>query len=367
MKKISIVLGLIASAVVAWAGNPDRQGEAGAYELLLNPWARSAGLHGLCAANVSGIDAMRINPAGLGAMTSDMRVAVGHSQYLVGTSMSMNALGFAKKFGKKSTLGVEIMNLDFGNIPVTTNDRPEGTGITFSPLFLNLGLTYCYAFEEKIYTAITARFISEQLPYASAAGVAFDAGIQYHTGANKEIKIGIALRNIGTKMNFGGDGLSQTVSNPNANSGTDLITLDRRSQGFELPTQMLISTSYDFFFGNAVASSSDAADNVKLKPSIKEHRLTALGSFIANSFSNDQYGIGAEYGYKEMFMARVGYKYENSGNSDFPSTLDAGLSAGATIQVPLNMRKTKYFGFDYSYRTSAVWSGTHNISLRIDL
>lgn len=23
------------------AGNPDRQGEAGAYELLLNPWARS--------------------------------------------------------------------------------------------------------------------------------------------------------------------------------------------------------------------------------------------------------------------------------------------------------------------------------------
>ena len=49
MKKIIyIILTLgffLGTYQVGQAGNPDRQGEAGAYELLMNPWARSAGLH----------------------------------------------------------------------------------------------------------------------------------------------------------------------------------------------------------------------------------------------------------------------------------------------------------------------------------
>ena len=40
----SILLCILFVASVS-AGNPDRQGEAGAYELLMNPWARSSGLN----------------------------------------------------------------------------------------------------------------------------------------------------------------------------------------------------------------------------------------------------------------------------------------------------------------------------------
>ena len=47
------------------AGNPDRQGEAGANELLFNPWARSAGLHSMNTASIMGVEAMRLNIAGL--------------------------------------------------------------------------------------------------------------------------------------------------------------------------------------------------------------------------------------------------------------------------------------------------------------
>ena len=47
----------------AFAGNPDRQGEAGAYELLMNPWARSAGLHSMGTSFVNGVEAMRLNVA----------------------------------------------------------------------------------------------------------------------------------------------------------------------------------------------------------------------------------------------------------------------------------------------------------------
>jgi hypothetical protein len=50
--KMSALALFIAGSV--FAGNRDRSGQAGAGELLLNPWARSSGLFGLNAANVSG-------------------------------------------------------------------------------------------------------------------------------------------------------------------------------------------------------------------------------------------------------------------------------------------------------------------------
>jgi len=49
----------------AQAGNPDRAGEAGAYELLINGWARSAGQMGMNTASITGLEAMRFNVGGL--------------------------------------------------------------------------------------------------------------------------------------------------------------------------------------------------------------------------------------------------------------------------------------------------------------
>ena len=59
------IIGLLLLLNNAFAGNPDRQGEAGAYELLMNPWARSAGLHTLTTANIMGVEALQLNVAGL--------------------------------------------------------------------------------------------------------------------------------------------------------------------------------------------------------------------------------------------------------------------------------------------------------------
>ena len=64
-KFYSIFTLVILSAYVAYGGNPDRQGQAGASELLMNPWARSSGLHSMSTSSVTGVEAMRINIAGL--------------------------------------------------------------------------------------------------------------------------------------------------------------------------------------------------------------------------------------------------------------------------------------------------------------
>ncbi len=48
------------------AGNKDRSGQAGASELLINPWARSAGWGSVNIAGVRGLESMYVNIAGLG-------------------------------------------------------------------------------------------------------------------------------------------------------------------------------------------------------------------------------------------------------------------------------------------------------------
>ena len=49
----------------SFAGNKDRSGQAGASELLINPWARSSGWGGVNTANVRGLESMFGNVAGI--------------------------------------------------------------------------------------------------------------------------------------------------------------------------------------------------------------------------------------------------------------------------------------------------------------
>ena len=56
---------LISSSNISFAGNPDRAGQAGASELLINPWARSSGWGGAGSGGIRGIEAMFGNVAGI--------------------------------------------------------------------------------------------------------------------------------------------------------------------------------------------------------------------------------------------------------------------------------------------------------------
>lgn len=331
----------------AEAGNPDRQGEAGAYELLMNPWARSAGLHTLNTSFISGVEALRLNPAGLSRIMNT-EVVVGHTRYLEGTDIKLNAFGLAQKVGSNGVIGVSIMAVDFGEIPVTTTEIPAGTGATFSPNFFNLGLGYAHEFENKVSVGITVRAISETIADVGAFGLAIDAGVQYVAGDKDNFKFGISLRNIGNDMQYEGEGLIIQQDNPDGTFPYQL-TYNNRSSSFELPSVLNLGASYDFLFTNM--------------------RLTALGNFVSNSFSRDQVGGGLEFAFKEMFMLRAAYRYEldGSGPNADDANLYSGLSAGVSFEVPLKKGSTNKFGVDYAYRHTVAFNGTHNIALRINI
>jgi len=329
------------------AGNPDRQGEAGGVELLFSVWARSSGVHTMNTSFVTGVESMRLNVAGLSRINKS-EIIVAHTRLFEGTGMSINSLGIAQRLGNAGVLGISLSAVDFGDIPVTTEDTPEGTGATFSPSFFHLGIAYSKTFANKVSVGLLLRGVSESTADVKAFGFAIDAGVQYVTGPQDNFKFGISIRNVGSPMTFGGDGLNFRTDNPNSQVSYDL-TISQRAAKFELPSVLNIGLSYDFIFGETA-------------------RLTVLGNFTANSFSKDQIGGGLEFGFREMFMVRAAYKVDMG--KEIPGLSDnaySGLAAGATIEVPLKKGATNRFGIDYAYRATNPFNGTHNISLRFKI
>lgn len=336
-----------------FAGNPDRQGEAGAYELLINPWARSAGLHTMTTACIRGVEALQLNPAGI-ARVSKTEIGLSNTQYLVGTGIQVNAFGLGQKITKNGVLGISLNLVNFGDIERTTVESPEGGIGTFSPSFFNLGISYGYIFANKISVGATVRMVTEALADVSARATALDAGVQYVTGDARhddKFKFGISLRNVGSRMTFRGQGLSIPRPNPDGTFNYNL-NFYQRGASYELPSQLNIGMSYDVYFGSATA----------------ENRLTFVGNFVSNAFGRDNLGGGLEFALGQNFALRGGYKYEfGTSVSDADTSIDSGIAAGATVSLPFKKGSDSRMNLDYAWRKTTRWDGIHNVSLRIGL
>jgi hypothetical protein len=334
-----------------FAGNEDRAGSAGATELLINPWARSAGWGGINIASAKGCESSFLNIAGA-AFVKKTEISFTQTKYLKGSEINISSLGFSQKVGATGVVTLALMSMSFGEIPITTVDLPEGGLGTYSPQFINLGLSYSKEFSNSIYGGITARIISESISDVKASGFAFDAGIIYRTGTNAEkdnLKIGIALKNVGAPLKYSGDGLTFKGNPPGYPfTGNYQMTVAQRADRFEMPSLVNIGISYDWKF----------AEN---------HFLTPALMFTSNSFTNDQYGGGLEYTYRKLFTLRGGYVFEKKLTNELESvTASNGLSGGVTVELPLG-KTGKSLGIDYAYSTTRYFDGTHRVGIRLAL
>lgn len=348
MNKVLYTIACFFIAGALWAGNPDRQGEAGAPELLMNPWAGSAGLHTLNTSSIMGVEAMRLNIAGLSRIDKT-EVAASYMDYLSGTDVGMFSLGLGQRIGKNGVLGLSLASLDFGDIPVTTASQPEGTGATFSPRFFHLGLGYSHMFANKISVGILVRSVNQAVDAVSASTIGLDAGVQYVTGEKDQFKFGISLRNIGSAMSFEGEAL--TTQTTIGTLPPYELTIEQRASRMELQATLNIGGSYDFLIG-------------------QNQRLTAIGNFTANSFARDNIGAGLEFAFRELFFLRGGYRYEvgTTAVAETDMSIYNGLSGGAGIAVPLGKSEdANTFVLDYAYRSTRLWGGSHNIGVKFQL
>ena len=357
--KLSIILLMtLGYSITVVAGNEDRAGEAGASQMLINPWTKSAGFGGANTASAVGLEAMHLNIAGM-AFTRKTELLVNHKRYLVGSDVSINTFGFSQKVGETGVIGLSIMSMNFGDIDITQVDLPEGGIGTFSPKLTNLDFGYAKTFSNSISGGLSVRIISESIANVSSRGYAFDAGIRYVTGENDQVKFGIALKNVGPTMKASGDGLSFTEENDNA--GFDIAsTQDHRAAAYHLPSLLNIGASYDFYISPSIDSTS--------KEITADHKIVLAGNFTANSFTKDQYRIGVEYSFRNMFSLRGGYVLEQGTmfDSEKRTTAYTGPAFGASFIAPLGKKGTT-FGFHYAYQMTESFDGVHSIGVKLDL
>lgn len=353
MKKVLLYTSIIALTGLAsgnaLAGNEDRAGQAGASEILINPWARSGGWGGLNGALVKGVESMSTNVGGM-ALNKGTDITFSHTDWLKGSGIKIEAVGISQKIGQTGAMGLSITSMNFGDITRTTEDQPEGGAGTFTPQFLNIGLGYSKEFSNAIRGGIVARIISESISDVKSQGFVIDAGIQYTTGFNKEhdnLKFGIALRNVGTPMKFSGEGLSARNINESQNIN---VLMEQRAEAFEMPSLVNISLAYDFKIG-------------------EDHRITPAAAFTSNSFTRDQLGIGIEYAFRNLVMLRGAFtadKEDKDAITDQRISSLMGPSAGITIMLPLG-KSGKTLGLDYSFRSSDTFDGTHSFGAQLSL
>ena len=340
LKYLAVFLIGLASVSNLSAGNPDRVGSAGADQLLINPWVKSSGWGGANSASVMGLESLYGNVAGL-AFVDKTELIFARTSWIA--DIPINSFGFAQRMNESSVLALAITSISIADIDRTTELLPDGGIGTYTISATNLNLGYSKTFSNSIYGGFAVIAIIEGTSDVSASGIALDAGIQYVTGSQDHVKFGIALKNVGPTMVYGGDGLSFRGIAPDEEY---TMTLDQRSDNFELPSLLNIGLSYDL---------------VTVLP--EDHRLSTAATFTSNSFKNDQYRLGLEYSFRELVSLRGGYNLE-SGN-DETSTAISGPSAGFSVNLPLSSESD--LGVDYSFRQSESFGLLHSIGFRINL
>lgn len=344
---------LVATAM--FAGNPDRAGQAGATQLLINPWPNSSGQGGANMGSISGVESMSLNPAGILSIRNS-EFEVSHALWLGNTGVSINSFGFCDRIGKdkNNAIGISITSFDFGNIPLTTELQPENSGQTFTISMLNIAFDYAHRFSDNITAGFLVRGVSEGITNLQAQGIALDAGIKYVAGESDRYHFGVALRNVGPAMNYAGDGLTAA----GVLDGSTIDTkLGKLSQSYEMPSLLCASGGYDIIVPDSAIKNT----------------LSANLSFTSNSFSQDLFALGLEFSYRSFLKLRAGFVYEDGiFAAATTSTAFAGPCGGISVDIPFgkdkgNKDKAKRLAVEYSYRAAAQFGGTHTFGLKLSM
>lgn len=336
-----VMTAVMISSLHAQEGSNRKVGTAAATELLIPVGARDLAMGGASLAISSGVESIYWNPAGLGRLEGSAEGLFSTMSYIADINVNYAAVGI--KFGSFGVVGLSIKSLDFGDIPLTTNDDPENRSLrTFTPTFITAGLSYSRAFTDAITAGLTLKLISEKIERVSGSGFAVDLGVQYHNvGGLSGLNLGVTMKNIGPPMSFDGSGLLRRGTIQDGRRPSQFYGVEAAS--FELPSTVELGLAYT--------------------RKIDENMNWAVtGAFANNNLGIDAYRGGGEFSYnmtKLKFFGRAGIELGDTSTDDesiFGPTAGFGLSYQATgINVSL----------DYAYRQVDLFDSNSLFSLRL--
>ncbi len=320
MKNRILFLGIIFILLnFGYAGNLDRIGTTSAPMLLIPVGAKSIALGGAVVSNAVGVEAIYYNPAGI-AKSEKSEVFFSNMSYLA--DINVNYLAFTFNGQDIGAFGLSLKSLSFGDIEETTEDFPDGTGRIYSPTFIVAGVSYSRTLIERVSAGFTMKYIYEGIMQTNANSMAIDLGIQY--AFDRNLKVGVVMKNVGGKMQYDGRNLEHPTSIPNAVPGSD--------NGYFRGVTLASDIPSTFSFGASYAFDIDESNSLNLN-----------GAFINQNEASDQFFGGLEYDFNDFIFLRGGYAYDANNLSD--QLFGASFGAGIKYQIG-----DFDFYVDYAYR-----------------
>lgn len=337
MNRMNRIISLILLAGLCWAtvaqAGDERRGAAGAQFLRIAPDARSVGMGNSGIALTNNANSLYWNPAGIAAL-SQTDVAFTHLNYVL--DINYDFVGIVRPISEYSMVGFSIGVLSIGDIPVTTVDAPDGTGASFSPYDMVIGLSYARRMTDRISIGLTGKYIRESVDQLAASGLAADIGFQYATGL-EGLRFGIAMTNFGPRMKFTGDALNVSSAFPGAAPDAEDEVYGLVSDSFELPSELKVGIAYDLLQGRNATN----------------HVIFSVDGIHPN-FSGDRVNFGVEGKLSNRLFGRLGYSASEQSN------FTEGLSAGVGVHLDVNAIALRV---DYSYSDRSELGNNQRISI----
>ena len=329
----SLKVGFVASILGAtiFAGTVNSAGTAGGAQLLIPQGNLNIALSTANGSSVSGLNSIYVNPAGV-ANLSSMAGMASSGDYLADTQLTN--LSFGMPINESTNMAVSLRTMDFGDIIKTTAMSTEGDGTTFSPSFLVANLALGRNISDRVKVGVVGKLVSETIEDVSATAMAADVGVQYKF-PNDRLTVGVALKNLGSRLQYEGTGLEQQLTPDGTQPGTKDENFAMTSMDSPLPTSLDIAVGYVLTDG-----------------------LTVMTSFENFSYQLNTLSFGAKYHKGNVWLA-AGTKM-NVQAGDKPTTLSetswedyTESNWGATLGfgVDLEMDAT-VVSISYAYRQS---------------
>jgi hypothetical protein len=268
----------------------------GATFLLIPLGAKSVSLGQAVVAEQGGTEAVWWNPAGL-ARAEKKELAVHHHESIVGTG---DAVSFLYPSDLLGVLTASIFYLDIGEQPVTV---PGGTQVgNILPRFLVYAATYATPIGTRVNAGLTYKVVQFRVdctgfcsgvPVISSTGSAIDAGIQYSIPIPAPVWIGVAVRNLGPKLQ-----------------------VKDSEQADPLPTRLQVGATYQV---------------TPLQRYARDVEVQVNADFIDElSFESPSARVGADISYRKFAYFRAGYVFkEVEGSEQYGPSIGLGLTAGS--------------------------------------
>ena len=347
MKKYTFVICALITLCIgsAWAQKEETSfqfvqdvsgvGTSAATFLEIGIGARATALGGAYASVANDVSALYWNPAGI-AWIDGVQSEFMHTEWLANTSFDFVGIVVPVPM-IRSSFGVSFTSLDYGEAPVRTVERPEGTGEKYGARDIAITLSYAMALTDRFSFGMSGKYISQKIWSETGTAAAIDVGIYYNTML-KGLKIGASMCNFGSEITLDGRHLTTIVDPDIQVQNFDRVPVNYKTGEYQLPLLFRVGISYERAFGSLGK---------------------ALFAVDVNHPSNttESINLGFEYGFANMFYLRSGYQnmFERDGIN--------GLTLGGGVDYYLRGRTG--IRLDYSWSDWGLLENAQRFSLGI--